>query len=75
MQRKHLREFNMYSFKTTNSREFPVGLAVVDLMFSLLWFRFHPWPTKFCTLWVRPKKPEKNNLRKLGLEGKQKNVC
>ena len=36
-------------------QEFPGGLAVKDLMLSLLWCRFDPWAGNFCMPGLKPK--------------------
>ena len=38
------------------SWEFPRGLVVKDLVLSLLWLRFDPWPRHFHVPWTWPKK-------------------
>lgn len=36
--------------------EFPGGLVAKDLVLSLLWHEFNPWPRNFCMPQVQPKK-------------------
>ena len=42
--------------KKTKILEFPGGLAIKDLVLSLLWLRFDPWPGNFHMPWAWPKK-------------------
>ena len=39
--------------------ESPGGPVVKDLVLSLLWLRFNPWPENFCMPWAWPKKVQK----------------
>ena len=41
------------------AREFPGGLEVKDLVLSLLWRAFDPWPGNTGMLWVWPRKKPK----------------
>ena len=41
------------------SREFPGGLEVKDLVLSFLWFGFDLWPRNFFIPWTWPKKKKK----------------
>ena len=47
---KHLKEWML---------EFPGGLVVKDLVLSVLWLGFDPWPGNFCTSRGWPKKKKK----------------
>ena len=38
--------------------KFPGGLGVKDLVLSLLWLGFDPWPRKFCMSWVAYPPPQ-----------------
>jgi len=38
-------------------------LAVKDLVLSLLWSGFNPWPSNFCMPWARPEKKKKKKKR------------
>ena len=44
----------MLYFKKLIAGEFPGGLGVKDLVLSLLWFRFDPWPMIFHMPWACP---------------------
>lgn len=52
-----------------NVQEFPSGLAVKDLAWSLLWlgsllwYRFYLWPGNFHMPWAQPKKKKKKRKR------------
>ena len=35
--------------------DFPSDLVVKDLVLSLLWHGFNPWPRNFCMPWAWPK--------------------
>ena len=40
-----------------------VSQCLKDLILSLLWLAFDPWPGKFCMPWPRPKQNKnKNNI-------------
>ena len=43
--------------------EFPGGPAVKDSAWSLIWFRFHPWPENVYMPW-RSKKGTRNRKKK-----------
>ena len=45
-----------------NGLKFPGGLAVKDLILSLLWLGLDPYPNNFCMLWVQPKKRTKTKI-------------
>ena len=40
------------AFNSVMSGEFPGGLVVKDLVLSLLWLGFSPWPGDFGMLWA-----------------------
>ena len=40
-----------------------VAQLIKDLMLSLLWHRFCPWPGNFCMLCVQPKKEKESVIR------------
>ena len=40
--------------------EFPSGLVVKDLVLSLLWLLFDPWPWNFC-MWGLPQSPDEKH--------------
>ena len=42
--------------------EYPGGLVVKDLVLSLLWLGFNPWPRNFHRLWVKPNQANRNLL-------------
>lgn len=44
--------------------EFPGGLPVKNLMLSLLWHWFYPWPRNFCT-WMGRAKTTTTKIPKL----------
>ena len=46
--------------RTNEELEFPGGPVVKDLVLSLLWLRFDPWPGNFCMPWWRGRKWPKN---------------
>ena len=49
--------------KTKTCWEFLVDLAIKDLVLSLPWLRFDPWPGNFCMPWAWPKKFVGNGIR------------
>ena len=42
---------------------FPGGLQVKNLVLSLLWFGFDPWPKNFHMPWAWPKNKKKKNIK------------
>ena len=44
--------------------EFPGSLVVKDLVLSLLWLEFNPWPENVCMPQAWPKNKEKKNQPK-----------
>lgn len=56
------------SIENTESLEFPGGLAVMDLVFSLLWLRSDPRPRNFPILWEAKKGKKKTNTKSPFLE-------
>ena len=50
-----------------NIQEFPGGLVVKDLVLSLLWLGFHPWPrTSACLRHNQKKKKKKKGSSRRG---------
>ena len=45
--------------KKNHIGEFPGGLEIKDLVLSLLWPGFHPWPKNFCMWWASKKKKKR----------------
>ena len=54
------------SNKKLSILEFPGGLVIKDLMFSLLRFKFSSWPKNFCKLETQKRKKEEREGRKEG---------
>ena len=68
--------------QSINQSKFPSGLAVKDLVLSLLWLRFDPWPGYFCMLQAQQKKKKKKKKIKenkiayfMGLSWGLNNMC
>lgn len=61
--RKEVLDKVIVSFKKFPPWEFPGGLVVRDLVLSLLWSGFVPWPGNLCILVVAQKTPNKQKSR------------
>ena len=46
---------NYFCIKNLDLSEFLRGLVVENLVLSLLWLKFNPWPRNVCMPWMQPK--------------------